>query len=243
MDLRRSLGAGLLVAVALAAACGGDDAEPTATPTITPTGTPTTTSTVAATTTPTASPTTTSTTTATATATSAAAPAPTEAASPAESTGVPAVDAVITAVLSGTTSAVTPLIELRSLACGPQQGPGSPPPCPQGQPEGTLVPVFPVATCEGEWRPESAVAASFEPLVNSNPALYAVYGMPVQFQTLMPDGQYVAVFSYDSPGNPQPLGAGVVIAAESVVGVWYGCAAPADQIVPAGTSVILPPAA
>jgi hypothetical protein len=103
-----------------------------------------------------------------------------------------------------------------------------------------MVSVLPVASCEGEWRPQSAVRASFEPLVNANPALYAVYGMPQQFQQLIPDGQYVAVFERDAPGQGR-LGAGVVIGANGVAGLWFGCGASADQIVPAGTSTILPP--
>jgi hypothetical protein len=207
--LSASLIAGLAALALLAVACNGDDEGPTATPTNTATRT--------ASPTPTRTATVASTSTATVTVTSTATAEPTEA--PGETTGVPAVDAVIAAVLSRDTAEVTPLVELQSLACGPQQGPGSPPPCPQGQPDGTMVSVMPVATCEGEWRPESAVAASFEPLVDNAPELYAVYGMPAQFQTLMPSGQYVAVFSYDAPGNPQPLGAGVVIGAEDIVGI------------------------
>jgi hypothetical protein len=236
MNVRWIVGASLVagfVAMALsAAACDGDDEEPAATATRTGTATATAPRTATTAATPASQ--------ATAIATGTASPAPTEA-PPGESTGVPAVDAVIAAVLSGDTDEVVPLVQLRSLACGPQQGAGSPPPCPQGQPNGTTVSVLPVATCEGEWRPESAVAASFEPLVGGEPELYAVYGMPTQFQSLIPDGRYVAVFSYDAPGNPQPLGAGVVIGTEDILGIWYGCAVPADQIVPAGTSVILPP--
>lgn len=237
MDIRHLSRASLLASLAaialLAVACGGDDDEPTATPAVTTTTTTTSTPTR----TPTTNDPTTSTATATATASATASPVATQ--PPGESTGVPAVDTVIEGVLSGSTAEVTPLVTLQSLACGPQQGPGSPPPCPSGTADGAVVDVLPVATCEGEWRPESAVAASFEPLVGNAPELYAVYGMPQQFQGLMPDGQYVAVFSYDS--GTQRLGAGVVIGAEQVVGIWFGCAVPADQLVPAGTSVILPP--
>jgi hypothetical protein len=229
---KASLLAGLAMVALLGVACGGDDDEDP-----TPTATPAVTSTATTTSTPARTPTATVTRTATTTPTGTATSAPTE--SPGESTGVPAVDAVIDAVLSGDTAEVTPLVALQSLPCGPQEGPGSPPPCPSGTADGTVVEVLPVATCEGEWRPESAVAASFEPLVSNAPELYAVYGMPQQFQGLMPDGQYVAVFSYDS--GSQRLGSGVVIGAQQVVGIWFGCAVPADQVVPAGTSVILPP--
>jgi len=230
--LEASLLAGLLTVSALAVACGGDDDEPAATATATRAAT----STVTATRTPTSTPTTSATSTATPESTA----APGATATPEESTGVPGVDAVIAAVLSGDTDEVVPLVELRSLACGPQQGAGSPPPCPQGEPDGTMVSVLPVATCEGEWRPESSLAASFEPLVDANPELYAVYGMPTQFQALVPDGQYVAVFTRDATGQGR-LGAGVIIAGDAIAGLWFGCGATADQIVPPGTSTVLPP--
>jgi hypothetical protein len=103
-----------------------------------------------------------------------------------------------------------------------------------------MVSALPVVTCEGEWRPESSVRASFGPVVNGNPSLYAVYGMPQQFQQLMPHGQYVAVFERDAVGQGR-LGAGVVIGSSSVVGLWFGCGATAAEIVPAGTSTVLPP--
>ncbi|MEZ4554172.1 MAG: hypothetical protein R3B59_09725 [Dehalococcoidia bacterium] len=228
--LAPSLLAALTVLVLLAAACSGDDeGETTPTATATPTTVETATRTATAAATATAPATVTSTPAASATAT----------APPSEFTGLPAVDAVIAAVLSKDLDRVAALAQLRSVACGPQAGIGSPPPCPAGQPDGTPVPVFPVATCEGEWRPESALRPSIQPLLN-DPQLYAVYGMPSQFQPLMPDGQYVAVFSRSAAGQGR-VGVGVVIGAQAVVGIWYGCGATPDQIVPAGTSTILAP--
>lgn len=212
----------------LAAACSGDDEEPT------PTATPT--STAIATIAPVPTRTATAVATATATPTSAAT---STAAGSREYSGLPAVDAIISAVLSGDLDRVLSFVQLRSVACGPQAGIGSPPPCPAGQPNGTPVPVFPVATCEGEWRSESVLRPTVQPLLNS-PELYAVYGMPSQFQPLMPDGQYVAVFSRTGPGTGR-FGAGVVIAGTRIVGIWYGCGAPVEQLVPAGTSTILAP--
>jgi hypothetical protein len=228
--------AGFAAVAALGAGCGGDDDEVILTATSTATS--------AATTLATASRTATATSTATASATGTSVATATKAPTtlPAENTGVPAVDAAIAAVFSGDTAKVVALVKLRSLGCGPQTGIGSPPACPAGQPTGTMVDILPVATCEGEFRGASTVAASFAPVVNSKPALYAVYGMPQQFLTLMPEGQYVAVFSRDATGQGR-LGAGVVIGGGRIVGLWYGCGAPADQIVPAGTSVILPPRA
>ncbi len=230
---RCRLALGLTVVAILAIACGDDDEAPavmaaatrTATSALTPSST--------------AQPAATSTSATTPPPTSTIPPTATE--PPRESTGVPAVDRIISAVLGGDLVAVEALVQLRSVACG-AQGVGSPPPCPAGEPAGTMVQVLPVATCEGEWRPASAVRPSFQPLVSANPRLYAVYGMPEQFQQRIPDGQYVAVFSRDA-GNQGELGAGVVIAGNRIAGLWFGCGAKADQIVPAGTSTILPPRA
>lgn len=226
----------LLATLALTAhACSGDDKD--ATPTATPTSTAI--ATIAPIPTRTAGPSSTASPASTSTTAATASPTATTTAIPSEYSGLPAVDAVIAAVLSRNLDRVTALAQLRQVACGPQAGIGSPPPCPAGQPNGTPVPVFPVAACEGEWRPESALRPSIQPLLN-DPELYAVYGMPSQFQPLMPDGQYVAVFSRNAAGQGR-VGAGVVIGAQAIVGIWYGCGAAAEQIVPAGTSTIVAP--
>ncbi|HRC61862.1 MAG: hypothetical protein K1X87_11720 [Dehalococcoidia bacterium] len=211
--------ASLVAAVAvLALACSSNDKA--STPTATPTAVATTTAT-----------------TATAGTTAAASPPATRI--PSEFTGLPAADTVIAAVLTGDLDRLVALAQLRQIACGPQTGVGSPPPCPAGQTAGTPVPVFPVGTCEGEWRSETSLRASLQPLLNG-PELYAVYGMPSQWQPLMGDAQYVAVFSRNAPGQSR-LGAGVVIAGGRIAGVWYGCGSFVDQIVPAGTSTLLGP--
>ncbi|MFN8585847.1 MAG: hypothetical protein U0446_11080 [Dehalococcoidia bacterium] len=223
--------ASLVAAVAvLALACSSNDKA--STPTATPTAVATTTAT-------TAPATTTSTASATATASTTAAASPTATRIPSEFTGLPAADTVIAAVLTGDLDRLVALAQLRQIACGPQTGVGSPPPCPAGQTAGTPVPVFPVGTCEGEWRSETSLRASLQPLLNG-PELYAVYGMPSQWQPLMGDAQYVAVFSRNAPGQGR-LGAGVVIAGGRIAGVWYGCGSFVDQIVPAGTSTLLGP--
>lgn len=214
----------------LAAACSGDDEE---------TG-PLATSSAAVTVTATATATATAAGMSSATPAATMSPAATSTAAPREVTGLPGVDSIIAAVLSGDLERVASLVQLRQVACGPQAGIGSPPPCPAGQPTGTPVPVFPVATCEGEWRSEAVLRPTIQPLLSS-PELYAVYGMPSQWQGLMPDGQYAAVFSRVAPGQGGRVGAGVVIAGTRIVGIWYGCGASVDQIVPAGTSTILSP--
>src|SRR5688500_3337224 len=191
-----------LAIVAFAVASNDDDTEatPTATATTTVTSTPTRTPTAAATT-----------------------PAPTATAPAATATSTranvpPAVDAVINAALRGDTAALEQMVRLTSLPCGPQQGPGSPPACPAGQPNGTPVEVFPIASCEGELRTRAAVRPTLETVTNGSPRLFGVYRAPDPYVPQV-RGEYVAVFSRQMQGNPGLLGAGIVVASDRIVGI------------------------
>jgi hypothetical protein len=150
--------------------------------------------------------------------------------------GPPAVDNIINVVLRNDAAALEPLVRMTPLPCGPQQGPGSPPRCPPGQPNGTPVDVFPVASCEGELRERTAVRPTLEEVTGRMPRLTGVYRAPDPYLPAV-KGDYVAVFSRQLPGQPN-LGAGMVIAGDRVVGVWFGCGANPSQIVPAGTQPV-----
>jgi hypothetical protein len=150
----------------------------------------------------------------------------------------PQVDGIINLVLARDTDGLAQRVRLTSLACGEQRGPGSPPACPPGQPAGTMVDVLPVATCEGELRPASAVRPTLQDVVGSQPSLFGVYRAPDPY--LQPvKGEYVAVFSRQAGG--QNLGVGFVIAGDRVLGLWFGCGSPAPMIVPAGTQPVYLP--
>ena len=153
--------------------------------------------------------------------------------------------------LSGEVNAIIDLVEARNVdglvgvsrltavACGPQQGIGSPPACPPGQPSGTLVEVVPVASCEGELRPASALRPTYEQVLPTIGRLTGVYRAPRPY--LRPiEADYVAVFSRSLPGQPN-LGVGVVIANGEVRGLWFGCGASPGQIVPPGTEAVFLP--
>lgn len=171
--------------------------------------------------------------------TATAPPAATAIPTPPRRVGIPAeVDAIINLVLAGDTAALGRNIALTTLPCGPQQGPGSPPACPPGQPSGTRVDVFPVATCEGELRPASSVQPTLETLTAAKPVLYGVYRAPRPYLPQV-QADYVAVFSRPTPNGT--LGAGVVIAAGKVAGLWFGCSARPSEIVPPGTEALLLP--
>lgn len=207
----------LVCAAALfAAACDDDPAEPT------PTATPSVTATAAA---PTTVPT-----------------VPTTATPPRRGTVPTEVNTLIDLVLAGDTAALERQVALVSLPCGPQQGPGSPPACPAGQPAGTPVPVLPVATCEGELRQASAVRPTLEDLTLAKPVLNGVYRAPRPYLPSV-QADYVAVFGRTptTGGVIGPLGAGLVVSGGKVAGVWFGCLARPNEIVPAGTEVIFLP--
>jgi hypothetical protein len=135
-----------VLAVAISAACFGDEAADnggpspdTVTPTVRPESTATVTD-VAPTATPTVDlePT--------------AGPPPTE---PPVLTGIPSVDRVISAVESRDLRALQGFVKYTSIECvAEDQGLGSPPPCPTGVAPGTLVNVLPGAACHGYYVPE-----------------------------------------------------------------------------------------
>lgn len=182
---------------------------------------------------------------ATATATATAADVPATASTspaPARRPGVPdEVDAVINLVLAGDPAALESRVSLVTLPCGPQEGAGSPPACGSGQPNGTPVQVFPVATCEGELRPASAVRPTLEQVVRARPVLTGVYRAPRPYLPPV-QADYVAVFSRTPTGaGAGTLGAGIVIAGGKVAGVWFGCGASPAEIVRPGTEALYLP--
>lgn len=93
------------------------------------------------------------------------------------STGIAAVDPVLAALAQGTVDAVVQRIRMTDVPCSDLQGSGGPPQCsaygstkdtsrPAPPPPGTVVPAFPVSSCDSGWLadPETA-AASFAPRV------------------------------------------------------------------------------
>ncbi|RLT38356.1 MAG: hypothetical protein DWI58_15430 [Chloroflexi bacterium] len=163
-------------------------------------------------------------------------------ATPPSRAGIPtAVDTLINLVLAGDSAALERSVTLTSLPCGPQQGPGSPPACPAGQPVGTRVDVFPVATCEGELRPASAVRATLDQVMQAKPVLTGVYRAPKPYLPSI-QGEQVIVFSRTPTGGVTgPLGAGLVVVEGRLAGIWFGCGAKPAEIVPPGTEALFLP--
>lgn len=152
--------------------------------------------------------------------------------------GVPLeVNPIVNAVLNGDIDGLVRLTAMTPVVCGPQQGPGSPPPCPPGILAGTPVPVLPIATCEGEYRGEAALRPTYEQLVRADQkSLVGVYEAPEPYLPHV-KGDYVAVFSRDLPGQPG-LGVGVLVKGGRIGGVWFGCNALPSQIVPKNADAV-----
>lgn len=167
---------------------------------------------------------------------------PTSIATPPRRAGIPTeVDTLINLVLAGDTAALDRAVILTSLPCGPQQGSGSPPACPPGQPTGTRVDVFPVATCEGELRPASSVRATLDQVMEAKPVLTGVYRAPRPYLPPVQADQVIVFSRTPTGGVTGPLGAGLVVVGGRLAGIWFGCGAKPTEIVPPGTAPLFLP--
>ena len=113
-------------------------------------------------------------------------------------TGNADIDVIITAVASGETQELTNLFGYTTTACKTVNALGGPPPCREGEAEGTLVDVLPFLGSEGSYTRRDEI--------NNFPGLnviglYAVYGVPA---TVFSDVNYPAgdyAIAYVGEGN------------------------------------------
>jgi len=86
-------------------------------------------------------------------------------------TGIAEVDGVIAALQRGTVEAIASYIRMTDVPCTDAQGSGGPPQCgaygstkdpsrPPPPPPGTIVPAFPVSSCDAGWLNDPALIAS-----------------------------------------------------------------------------------
>ena len=91
-------------------------------------------------------------------------------------TGVASVDALIAAVHPGDAQALARNIAGVQVACTLNaQGIGGPPPCEDGESEGTILDVLPSSQCEGFYVCVENVGNSFFALTRSAPCAFAVF--------------------------------------------------------------------
>jgi hypothetical protein len=154
--------------------------------------------------------------TATPTATSAATVAPTPAATATPVAVPPVVTDVIDAVNADDVPGFMALVQTVSTPCTRQPGAGGPPKCwsqgispsdPAVPPEGTVVDVFPLASCELGWYSRDGVEQIVEATLPSVGDLYAVLRLtrPLFSEQAVdfPEAEYAAVFVRRASGMPE----------------------------------------
>lgn len=211
--------AALIPAAAFAVACGDDDDDTPPTTAATATATVPASATAPAERTPTARP--------SASATAAAA-SPT---STARRTGNAGIDVVLAAVEARDAAKLASLAAVIDVGCTTAPGLGGPPKCAVGQADGTVVRVFPVASCEGSFVQSDQLAALFTRVVtDADPQVYAVTSAKYPTtEPYYPQGDYSVFLEKEST----PVGGGTVVSVSKegkVVNLRTGCGASAAYV-------------
>lgn len=195
-----------LLVLALAAACGSGDPEPT------PTDTPTTTPTVTETSEPTPEPT------------------PT----PIAYTGIETIDEIIFWVDQKQLDQLLGVLEWQETPCttSTNEGPGGPPQCEAGQANGTVVRVFPLAKCEGEFVRDPGNDLFL--FITQAEALHSVVEAP-DYERPNPAWPVGDTFiNYRSNLAGEEVGIRLVIEDGQIVMIFFGCNHPPDLLLEDG---------
>jgi hypothetical protein len=162
----------------------------------------------------------------TATPTASASPSPTAATTeptPSAPTGIMEVDAVIAAVESRDESALGALLAWQETACETPRGMGAggPPACEQGEADGTVVRVLPVAGCEGYFVREAG--PTLTAFLADAGDLHSVIEAPnyERPEPYWPVGDVYINFRAVMGG--EPVGTRLVVEDGRVVLVFFGC--------------------
>jgi hypothetical protein len=147
-------------------------------------------------------------------------------------TGVLLVDAVLDALEAGDIDTLRQLVAYQALACAVEPGAGGPPPCRADEPDGTLVEVLPIRTCELEHHRRGEIDWALQDLIEHT-SPYAVY---------QAEGGYVIVLERTFQG--MRLSAAVTIADRNITELKFGCGETPEQLVEVLglVDVVLPPA-
>lgn len=161
-------------------------------------------------------------------------------------TGIAELDALIDAVESRDLATLRGLLEFEALECTRALGAGGPPKCAEGEDEGTEVRVFPVSTCEPEWRREAGADSALQEVVAIGPVRLAAFDAPDGY--LRADAEYVVVFAGPDPRLDGAAERGVAIGVRDgrIVEIRLACGAgddPASLIPEDQGDFLLPPPA
>jgi hypothetical protein len=142
-------------------------------------------------------------------------------------TGIAAVDRAIAAVLAADERVLGEMLVLQPVRCEAEPvGVGGPPPCRDGEADGTPVEVIATAQCEGAYvRPDELRLTS---IVADAAELYAVYRAPDNY---FPSGLYVAVFERPADAQGRRDAFELVLDNEGIAGINFGCGQGAAQLV------------
>lgn len=147
---------------------------------------------------------------------------------PGTRTGNPAVDPVIAAIASGDRERINAVTRFSAVPCTTtQQGIGSPPPCPEGVPEGTPVDALPTSSCEGGYWPREHYEANHELGAWSADEIYAVVAVP---RSSTPAPAYAVVFNFRTPGGTT-WGRSLLVADGAITAIVSGCLSPPGGLV------------
>jgi hypothetical protein len=153
--------------------------------------------------------------------------------------GVPELDRVIATVLSGSIPAIQALfVETPSPCVVKPQGIHTPPACPDGVADGTLIPVFRASVCESVWPdylPTALSAWASRPHV-----VFAAAKGPTGFYKWLPAADYGVVLNET---GPEGYGSVVFVTGGRITGLGIGCAQTPQQILAQIThqGFLLPP--
>jgi len=156
-----------------------------------------------------------------------------------ESEGTPTVvNDIIDAVAAADADGIEEMLVYTSLACAATvEGLGGPPICAEGEPDGTLVDVVPLAQCEGSYARPGELNTF--PLTEDI-TFYAAYRTAGDSY---PPGDYIVVFTRTQPNIEGETALAIIASDEGIVGIHFGCAQTVEQFIDFNdlTDVIIEP--
>jgi hypothetical protein len=146
---------------------------------------------------------------------------------PADGVGIPEVDDILDAVLSNNAAQIRPRVRFVAEPCESRPSNGAvPPPCAEGEAEGTEIEGIEIGTCEGEFRRRADFDAWVEQVFEVE-SLFGVYRGPASQGA---DADYVAVFELAALGG-QERALAVSIDGGVIVYMKFSCGETAQELV------------
>lgn len=140
-------------------------------------------------------------------------------------TGIPEVDDIVDVMLSNDAAQIRPRVRFVTEACAVEPGLGGPPPCAEGEAEGTEIEGMEIGTCEGEFRRREDFDAWLAGTLQVE-SLFGVYEGPASQGA---DADYVAVFN--RAVNGEETTTAVSIDGGEIVYMKFSCGETAQELV------------